>query len=150
MMSFPASYKAWVVCLCPAKVIFSISCENKGQWIPYPPTTNQIRQNHKKAQFNASVWIRSLPLNDTRSPSESETDIFSVNCMPLMVIDIRNNQSFSQYDCIKSIKFEPVLEMTRVKTALCPHKNYSVNAALSGTNVISHQNDGMKEFESQW
>lgn len=91
-----------------------------------------------------------IALNDTRSLSESETDIFSVNCMPLMVIDIRKVQCFSQYDCIKSIKFEPVLEMTGIKTALCPHMNYSVNAALSERNVISHQNDGMKDFESQW
>ncbi len=70
--------------------------------------------------------------------------------MPLMVIDIRKDQSFSQYDCIKSITFEPVLEMTGIQTALCPHMNYSVNASLSERNVISHQNNGMKDFESQW
>lgn len=63
---------------------------------------------------------------------------------------LKKKQSFSQYDCIKSIKFEPVLEMTGIKMALCPHMNYSVNAALSEINVISHQNDGMKDFESQW
>ncbi len=69
--------------------------------------------------------------------------------MPLMVIDIRKDWSFSQYDCIKSIKFDPVLEMTGIKTALCPHMNYSVNAALSERNVISHQNDGMKDFSGK-